>query len=111
MNEHSQYDDVFFAEISRMNDAGELGGSKIIQVAPDKAILIHWRRSMWAYDVYPFQPLKDHLVKIFSGIVEDSTLEYSGLVKGYPRTIYWKKAPGFATIEPYDGGDAEEINP
>ena len=48
---------------------------------------------------------KEYKVKIYSGIVEDSKLEFKTVTKGYPKAIYWITAPGFATIESTDGED------
>ena len=42
---------------------------------------------------------KQYIVRIYSGIFEDSTFEYGSIMKGFPKTIYWVKAPGYATIE------------
>lgn len=42
---------------------------------------------------------KEYVVKIYSGITEDNNLEFETTIKGYPKTIFWVKSPGFATIE------------
>ncbi len=38
-------------------------------------------------------------IKIYSGTLEDSTFEFETITKGFPKTIQWIKAPGYATIE------------
>lgn len=43
--------------------------------------------------------MRTYIVKIYSGIFEDSKLEYETQTKGVPKTISWLKSPGFATIE------------
>jgi len=42
---------------------------------------------------------KQYIVRIYTGIPEDSIFEYGSIMNGYPKAIYWLKSPGYATIE------------